>query len=158
MMKDSRVMNADELPAFLNSSRALAFTGSSRAETYAWIERTLRSYKFLSRPRLEKGLLRQYMQKMTGISSSQLTRLITQFRCTGHVPLRPYQRHHFPTKYTPDQLLLAEGDKAHDRLSGPATLAILKREVACLRPSRVPTTGRHLYGTPVPAPSGVHLL
>ena len=89
MMKDLRVMNADELRAFLNSSYALSFTGNPRAETYPWIERTLRSYKYLSRSRLEKGPLRQYMQKMTGISSSQLTRLITQFRRTGHVHQRP---------------------------------------------------------------------
>jgi hypothetical protein len=122
-------MNMEELQAFLRSSQALEFAGQSREQTYEWIERILRQYDYLARPRPEKGLLRQYLQKMTGYSSAQLTRLIAQFRRTRQVRLRPYQRHRFPTKFTPaDQLLLAEVDDAHSRLSGPATCAILKRE------------------------------
>lgn len=129
MMRDSRPMSADELQSFLRSSEALTFRGQSRAETYAWIEKTLHQYNYPSCPRTEKGLLRRYLQKMTGYSPAQLTRLIAQFRRTGQVRERPYQRHRFPTKFTrEDQLLLAEVDEAHDRLSGPATLAILKRE------------------------------
>jgi hypothetical protein len=128
-MRDSRPMTTDELGFFLRSSEALTFKGQSRTQTYAWIEKTLRNYRYLSRPREEKGLLRRYLQKMTGYSPAQLTRLITQFRRSGQVRERSYQRHRFPIKFTKeDQLLLAEVDQAHDRLSGPATLAILKRE------------------------------
>ncbi len=69
------------------------------------------------------------MQKMTGISNSQLTRLVAQFCRTGHVRVRTYKRHCFPTKYTrQDQLLLAELDNSNERLSGKATVAIFKRE------------------------------
>jgi len=129
MMTDARVMSIDELKAFLSSSGAFTFTGSSRVEIYAWIERALRSYRYPSRPRSEKGLIRRYMRKMTGISASQLTRLIAQFRSSGHVRIQPYQRHRFPTKYTrEDQLLLADVDNANERLSGKATVAIFKRE------------------------------
>ena len=43
--------------------------------------------------------------------------------------MRPYRRHRFPTKFTrDDQLLLVEVNEVHERLSGPATQAILKRE------------------------------
>ena len=129
MMTDARVMSIDELKAFLSSSDVLTFKGNSREETYGWIERTLRTYSYFSRPRSEKGLIRSYMQKMTGMSASQLTRLIGQFRRTRHVRVRTYKRHCFPTKYTrEDQLLLAEVDDAHERLSGKATAAIFKRE------------------------------
>lgn len=129
MLTDARTMSIEELKAFLASSDVLTFKGNSREETYAWIERTLRSYGYLSRPRSEKGLIRSYMQKMTGMSASQLTRLIRQFRCTRQVRVRAYKRHCFPSKYTrEDQLLLAEVDEVHERLSGPATAAILKRE------------------------------
>ena len=129
MMTDKRVMNIGELKALLASSDVLTFKGSSREEIYAWIERTLRSYKYSSRPRSEKGVLRRYMRKMTGISNSQLTRLISQCRRSGHVRVRPYKRHSFPTKYTrEDQLLLAELDNNNERLSGKATVAIFKRE------------------------------
>lgn len=68
MLKDSRPMRMDELRAFLRSSAALTFSGQSRAKTYEWIERTLRTYGYLSRPRAEKGLVRQYLEKMTGFS------------------------------------------------------------------------------------------
>ncbi|TSA48852.1 hypothetical protein D4R47_04835 [archaeon] len=68
------------------------------------------------------------MRKMTGISRSQLTRLITQFRRSGHVRLKPYQRHSFPTKYTrEDQLLLSELGSNNERLSGKATGGDIQR-------------------------------
>lgn len=130
-VSDSRVMTMEELAAFLRSSTTLRFRGKTRRETYAWIEKTLRTYGYAARSRAEKGLLRQYLGKMTGYSRAQLTRLIAQYRHTGHVKLSAYQRHRFPAKYTrEDQWLLAEVDNAHDRLSGPATQAILQREYA----------------------------
>lgn len=68
MMTDACVMSIGELKAFLSSSDVLTFKGNSQEETYSWIERTLRTYRYFSRPRSEKGLIRSYMQKMTGIS------------------------------------------------------------------------------------------
>jgi len=68
MMVDRRVMDIGELKALLASSDVLTFKGSSREEIYAWIERTLRGYSYRSRPRSDKGVLRRYMRKMTGIS------------------------------------------------------------------------------------------
>jgi len=66
---------------------------------------------------------------MTGYSPAQVTRLIAQYRRTGHVKLPVYRRHRFPVQYTrEDQALLAEVDNAHDRLSGAATQAVLRRE------------------------------
>ena len=128
-MHDSRPLTFDELRSFLCSSQALVFSGQLRTHTYAWIERTLRCYGYAQRTRAEKGLLRQYLQKLTGLSRAQVTRLLTQFCQTSQVRLRGYQRHHFPRTFTrADLLLLAQVDQAHDRLSGPATVAILRRE------------------------------
>jgi len=81
MMTDARVMSIDELNAFLASSDVFTFKGNLREEIYTWIEHTLRTYICFSRPRSEKGLIRSYMQKITGISA-QLIRLINQFRRT----------------------------------------------------------------------------
>ena len=68
MMTDARVMNIDELKAFLASSNVLTFKGGSREETYSWIERTLRTYRYLACPRSEKGLLRSYMESSEKLS------------------------------------------------------------------------------------------
>jgi hypothetical protein len=66
---------------------------------------------------------------MTGLSVPQIARLIRMYRRNGTVEPRPYRRHVFPTKYTgQDTTLLAEVDRAHERLSGPATRCILRRE------------------------------
>lgn len=70
-------MSIDELQALLRSRQALTFTGQSRARTYTWIERTLRQYGYLARSRAEKGLLRQYLQNLTGLSRAQLYRTHT---------------------------------------------------------------------------------
>jgi len=79
------------------------------------VETTLRTYGYSSLSRAEKGLLREYLRKMTGYSPAQLSRLIAQYRSTGRVRLPEYRRHRFPTKYTrEDQALLAEVDNAHD--------------------------------------------
>ena len=85
MMIDKRVKDIEELKGFLASSDGFTFNGSSREEIYAWVEQTLHSYHSLSRPRSEKRVLRHYMRKITGISCSQLTRLIASFRRSGHV-------------------------------------------------------------------------
>jgi len=131
MVSDSRAMTIEEMAAVLGSSGTLSFRGEAREETYAWVETTLRKYRYSSLSRAGKGLVRRYVGKMTGYSPAQISRLIAQYRSTGRVRLPKYQRRRFPTKYTrEDQALLAEVDNAHDRLSGPATQAILRQEYA----------------------------
>jgi transposase InsO family protein len=54
--------------------------------------------------------------------------LIRAFLDHGTVQAQPYQRHRFTAKYTAEDIaLLAEVDRAHGRLSGPATRRILQR-------------------------------
>ncbi len=72
--------------------------------------------------------MRAYVRKVTGLSEAQSTRLIRVFLDHGEVRAQPYQRHTFAAKYTAEDIaLLAEVDRAHGRLSGPATRWILQR-------------------------------
>jgi len=64
------------------------------------VEKTLRQYRYSTRSRTEKGLLRKYLGKITGYSPAQLSRLIAQYRRTGQVKPVAYKRHRFPTKFT----------------------------------------------------------
>jgi len=74
-------------------------------------------------------VIRKYLEKMTGVSASQMTRLIAQYRGGGRIERRAAARNRFALKYTrQDIALLAGVDLAHERLSGPATCRILKRE------------------------------
>lgn len=66
--------------------------------------------------------------QMTGYSKSQLTRLTAKKKKSGVIVAAEGERHHFSKKYTVDDVaLLIETDKAHGRLSGPATKKIFAR-------------------------------
>jgi hypothetical protein len=66
---------------------------------------------------------------MTGFSRAQSTRLIGGYVRTGRVVGKPSGRPRYQRHYTAaDIALLAAVDEAHERLSGPATRHILKRE------------------------------
>jgi transposase InsO family protein len=66
---------------------------------------------------------------MTGLSRAQSTRLIGSYVRIGRVAVKPSGRPRYQRHYTPADIeLLAAVDEAHERLSGPATRHILKRE------------------------------
>ena len=126
-----RIRTLDDVRAFLDGNKAADITPHNREAAYAFIERTLVRFRYhFGLPRAGKGLVREFLAKVTGYSEAQLTRLITQQRRTGHIRdhrLRPPARP-FPTFYTPgDALLLAEMDEALGQLSGPATKRALWR-------------------------------
>ena len=128
-MDDSVPMSLEQIQAFLAGSSEVRFVGQHRDEVYGWTEQTLVRHQYASLSRAEKGLLRQYVARMTGLSRAQVTRLIASYAETGHVKAVPYQRGRFATVYTKaDVELLAYVDKSHGNLSGPATKRILERE------------------------------
>ena len=128
-MRNAENLSPEEIREFLESSTGIEFTGGGRAEIYAWTERVLIAQEFGPRGKKERGVIRAYAEKMTGLSTSQMTRLIRSYLDTGKVQEQPYRRHEFAVKYTESDIaLLAELDRAHERLSGPATRCILKRE------------------------------
>ena len=107
----------------------MRFAGERREEVYQWVEQTLVRHEYASLKRPDKGLVRSYIARMTGLSRAQVTRLIAAYRETGRVKAVAYQRTKFATRYTAaDVALLAYVDKAHGNLSGPATRRILERE------------------------------
>jgi len=118
-----------QMQAFLESSQEVHFHAEGRTDIYAWVDRTLRQQNYPKLSRTHKGLVRGYVKKMTGLSRSQMTRLIGRFAQTLAVTPTVYQRRRFPRRYTAaDVTLLVDVDQAHGRLSGPATRQILERE------------------------------
>jgi hypothetical protein len=126
---DSGAISLEQIRTTLAGSRDLGFTRQRRPEVYAWVESTLARYQYVNLARTDKGLLRQYVTQMTGLSRAQTTRLIAGYQATGQVEAVTYQRPKFATRYTAVDLeLLAYVDTAHGNLSGPATKRILERE------------------------------
>jgi hypothetical protein len=128
-MDDSEATSLEQIRAFLAGAGELRFAGQSRAEVYGWTERTLVRFGYAGLAKRDKGLVRQYMARMTGLSRAQVTRLIASYAATGRVKAVSYQRRKFPARYTKaDVELLAYVDRSHGNLSGPATKRILERE------------------------------
>jgi len=128
-MQNAESLSQEQIREFLKSSQPIQFAGCGRNEKYAWIERVLGAQNYGELGQRERGVVRAYVEKVTGMSASQTTRLIRAFLDHGVVRAAPYQRHRFRTRYTPEDIaLLAEVDRAHERLSGPATCHILQRE------------------------------
>lgn len=119
----------EEIRRFVAASEGLQFQGRHRAEVYGWIEQVLVGQEYRAQGKAARGLLRRYIEKMTGLSRAQVTRLITRYKAVGRVPVTEYRRHRFATQYTrADAELLAQVDEAHGTLNGPATRRILQRE------------------------------
>ena len=128
-MDDSEATSLEQMRAFLAGSGGVRFAGQHREEVYAWTEATLVQHQYGIVSRQEKGLVRRYVARMTGLSRAQVTRLITSYTDSGRVKVVPYQRAKFSTRYTKSDVeLLAYVDKSHGNLSGPATRRILERE------------------------------
>jgi len=127
-MQNAESLSRDQIQQFLQSSEPIEFASSGRDERYLWVERVLVAQKYRGLGKGERGLVRAYLRKVTGLSEAQSTRLIRAFLDHGVVRAQPYQRHTFAARYTAEDIaLLAEVDRAHGRLSGPATRRILQR-------------------------------
>jgi transposase InsO family protein len=128
-MQNTEALSAEQIRAFLEGNSGIGFAGQSRADIYAWTERTLVAQEYHKQSKKQRGVVRAYLSKVTGLSLPQVTRLVRQHRQSGRVEPQPAVRRRFPTKYTESDLaLLAEVDRAHGGLSGPATACILARE------------------------------
>lgn len=128
-MSEAGKLSADQIRAFLEASEEHRFRGKQRAEVYEWITRTLRVQEYRKQGKEMRGLLKRYVEKMTGRSRTQVTLLVARYLEYSEVKVASYRRHRFASRFTrADVELLAQVDEAHETLSGPATKKILERE------------------------------
>nr|VFK00742.1 MAG: Integrase core domain-containing protein [Candidatus Kentron sp. LFY]VFK02579.1 MAG: Integrase core domain-containing protein [Candidatus Kentron sp. LFY] len=138
MLKTQRLQTLEQVRAFLDGSDSLGFEVPSREVAYNFISQQLRRFGYTRLSKADKGLIRSYLCRITGLSRAQMTRLITQFRNTGDIrdrrgpPAKPFLR-----RYTPaDIRLLAETDVLHGTLSGPTMRKLCKRAYQVFSDSR----------------------
>jgi transposase InsO family protein len=126
---EAEKLSLEEIGRFVPASEGLRFESQDRQQVYSWVEGVLVQQEYAQQGKAARGLLRRYVEKMTGLSRAQVTRLISRYTASGQVRRTVYRRRRFPERYTrADIELLASADEAHETLSGPATRRILERE------------------------------
>lgn len=145
-------MNEAQVRQVLDGTQALEFR---RAEDgggrYGWIESVLRRLDYRQLPRPQRGPVRAYLQRLSGYSRAQITRLVSRWLDDKRLA-KAYRapEHAFARRYTAaDVALLAEVDRAMNTLSGPATVCVLRRQRDIFGDARFARLGlisvAHLY-------------
>ena len=128
-MDDKQLRTLEQVKQFVASSQGIEFNGLNLKEKYRWTEEVLKKFKYQRLKKAGKGVIRHYVQKVTGYSRSQVNRLMWRYQQSGRIRPTEYCRHRFPQKYTMAEVaLLAMTDELHGWLSGPATKKIIERE------------------------------
>src|SRR5216684_3945917 len=121
-MQDPEEMTLEQMKALVESSREVRFSIEGREALYRRLIRVLKSQRYGTQSREQRGIVRRFLTKVTGRSRAQITRLIQQWMQARTIQAKRPTRRRFPTRYTDeDAVLLAEADAAHEELSGPAT-------------------------------------
>ncbi len=128
-MEEAKLRTLEQVKVFLDGTSEAAFR-VPKEERNQFIERVLKRFGYAPHGRIDKGVLLRYIERMTGLSRQQVTRLVRQYRKDGKLTKRQSMvpKHGFTCLYTSaDVALLAEVDTLHSTLSGPATKKLMER-------------------------------
>jgi transposase InsO family protein len=130
-MNETQVRTLDQVRQVVAGTQALEFRGGQDDPSrYEWIAQVLVRFSYRQLHRDDKGAVLAYLQRLSGYSRSQVTRLVGDW--VKGLPLQKKYRppeHAFVRRFTSaDVALLAEVDRAMGTLSGPATACVLRRQ------------------------------
>jgi transposase InsO family protein len=129
-MNEKKLVTLDQLREFLAATSEVEFQGCGQNdERYRHIEAVLKRFGYGRLGRADKGLVLRYLERTTGYSRQQLTRLVARYQRIGKLA-KAYRAptHGFARRFTEaDVALLAETDSLHNTLSGPATRYLMAR-------------------------------
>jgi transposase InsO family protein len=156
-MEEARLHTLAQVRAFLDGTSEGAFR-VPKAERHQFIARVLTRFGSARHGRADKGVVLRYLERMTGLSRQQVTRLVRQYRQDGTLSSRHgAPRHAFSRRFTAtDVALLADMDALHGTVSGPATKKLMERALLIFGDTRFERLAgisvSHLYnlrrGTP----------
>ena len=127
-MEEAKLRTLEHIKAFLDGTSEVAFRVPKEGRN-PFIERVLKRFGYAPHGRVDKGVLLRYIERMTGLSRQQVTRLVRQYRKDGKLSKQSCApKQGFTYRYTAaDVALLAEMDVLHSTLSGPATKKLMER-------------------------------
>jgi len=128
-MRDAAGLSVAGMRVFLAGADEVEFELPERAARWGLIARVLRGVDYPALGKGDKGVVRRYLERVTGLKRAQVTRLIGRWRREHELRPRVVERARFRRRYERvDVELLARVDEAHEGLSGAAVRRILQRE------------------------------
>jgi hypothetical protein len=119
-----------EMAEFVASNQGVDWRATDQQAVYGLIERVLSNQRYSRLCKSQRGIVRAFLLRVTGLSRAQLTRLIQRWMQVRQIQRKPERRPSFKRRYTQSDIeLLAEVDAAHEDLSGPAVRHLLRREL-----------------------------
>lgn len=120
-MNDSHITSLTQLKEFANFSHRATFTKTNTKETYEWMSEALTRFRYIRETKKNRGIVKQYLCTMTGYSNTQIDRLISEKKRSGHIRVKERTQNTFPTWFTKEDIaLLAEVDNAEGRRTSKA--------------------------------------
>ena len=130
-LQTRRLRSIEQVRAFVEGNEAVDYGHRDRESAYGFVGELLGRLRYRTLGKRDKGIVRRFLAKATGISAVPMDRLIRQWRESGRIEDRrggncgrPFER-----RYTGvDIRLLAEVDEAFGQMSGLATCELLRRQ------------------------------
>jgi hypothetical protein len=149
-MNIQTIRTLEEVRRFVEGTEGVEFEVEGKDARYAWTEDTLRRFRYRELDRVDRGIMRRFIERVSGLSRAQATRLIHQYLHRGRVHRRQRTVRGFTRRYTDTDIrLLAELDELHATLSGPTTKKLCERAFNVFGDERYERLARvsvaHLY-------------
>lgn len=131
IMKNTHISSIKEIEEFLQGNHKISFSIPSKKDKYDLINNILFKFKYRKLNKKEKGLVKQYLVKLTRYTEPHTKKLIKKW--LDHKSKLIYtdtkNRNKFKKKYYPsDVTLLIKTDSSHECVNGNATKTIMERE------------------------------
>lgn len=75
-MQELEAMTLEEMREFVRSNRKLRFEAEDREGLYGLVERVLKNQRYSKLRKNERGVVRRFLIRVSGLSRAQMTRLI----------------------------------------------------------------------------------
>ncbi len=77
-MDDSHIVSITQIKEFLKLNNSIQFKSVSKKERNQWLEQVIIRLRYFRLRKKDKTLVKKYIMRITGLSDSQLTRLIAR--------------------------------------------------------------------------------
>ena len=92
-MQNLERLTLAEMQEFLAGSRSIGFKVEGREQIYRLVERVLAAQHYGRLGKRQKGIVRRFLARLSGLSRAQLTRLMGQWLRHRRIEARQPQRH-----------------------------------------------------------------